>query len=104
MANVLALHSLGNSMVTYLRNSYPQQVGGITMPACTFELVSCSQLANTVDESTRITLLLYRVTVNEHARQTRAAGRASDGPVPLSLDLHYLVTAWGATSRPLCCS
>ena len=37
MANVLAPHSVGNSIVTYLRNSYPQQVAGITMPTCSFE-------------------------------------------------------------------
>ena len=98
MANVLAIHSVGNSMVTYLRNSYPAVVAGIAMPSCSFELVSCNQLAGAIDESTRITLLLYRVTVNEHARQSRPAGRASDAFVPLSLDLHYLITAWAGTS------
>jgi len=97
MANVLALHSVGNSMVTYLRNSYPQEVAGVTMPGCSFELVSCGQLAGVIEESTRITLLLYRTTVNEHARQARSPARSADGPAPLSLDLHYLVTAWGAT-------
>src|SRR5262245_19161725 len=99
MANILALHSVGNSIVTYLRNSYPQQVAGITMPTCSFELMSFAQLAsNTEEATTRITLLLYRVTVDEHARQTRAVNRTADGPSPLSLDLHYMVTAWGATS------
>jgi ABC-type uncharacterized transport system substrate-binding protein len=47
MVNVLALHSVGNSIITYLRNTYPQQVAGIAMPACSFDLVSCSQLATT---------------------------------------------------------
>jgi Pvc16 N-terminal domain len=98
MANVLALHSVGNSIITYLRNTYPQQVAGIAMPACSFDLVSCSQLATTADDTTRITLLLYRVMVNEHARQNRAATRSSDGPASLSLDLHYMLTAWGGTS------
>ena len=99
MANILALHSVGNSIVTYLRNSYPQQVAGITMPICSFDLISFAQLASSTEEATtRITLLLYRVTVDEHARQTRAANRTADGPAPLSLDLHYMVTAWGATS------
>jgi hypothetical protein len=97
MANVFAIHSVGNSMVTYLRNSYPQQLGGIDMPACLFELVSCGQLAGAIDEGTRITLLLYRATVNEHARQSRPPHRGGEGPVPLSLDLHYLLTAWGTT-------
>lgn len=99
MANVLALHSVGNSIVTYLRNSYPQQVAGITMPTCSFDLMSFAQLAsNTEEATTRITLLLYRVTVDEHARQIRASNRVADGPAPLSLDLHYMVTAWGTTS------
>ena len=71
MANVLALHSVGNSIVTYLRNSYPQQVAGITMPTCSFDLMSFAQLAsNTEEATTRITLLLYRVTVDEHARES----------------------------------
>src|SRR3954454_19845080 len=97
MANVFALHSVGNSMETYLRNSYQQQLGGIDMPACAFDLVSCGQLAGAIEESTRITLLLNCVTVNEPARQSRPQHRGGEGPVPLSLDLHYLVTAWGAT-------
>lgn len=97
MANVLAVHSVGNSIVTYLRNSYPQDIAGRPMPACSFELVSCGQLAGDVEESTRITLLLHRVTVDEHGRQVRAAGAALAGPAPLSLDLHYLLTAWAAT-------
>ena len=83
MANVLALHSVGNSIVTYLRNSYPQQVAGITMPTCSFDLMSFAQLAsNTEEATTRITLLLYRVTVDEHARQIRASNRVADGPAP----------------------
>ena len=94
MANVLALHSVGNSIVTYLRNSYPQQVAGITMPACSFDLMSFAQLAsNTEEATTRITLLLYRVTVDEHARQIRASNRVTDGPAPLSLD-EQLTFAW----------
>jgi hypothetical protein len=97
MANVLAVHSVGNSIVAYLRNSYPSDIAGRPMPACSFDLVSCGQLAGDVEESTRITLLLHRVTVNEHGRQSRAAGAGRAGPAPLSLDLHYLLTAWAAT-------
>src|SRR4051794_14865273 len=97
MANVRAVHSVGNSIATYLRNTYPQDIAGTAMPPCGFELISCSQLTSP-DDTTRITLLLYRVTVNEHARQARAPNRAPDGPAPLSLDLHYMLTAWGSTS------
>lgn len=96
MANVWAIHSVGNSIVTFLRNSYPQQIGGNDMPACSFELVSGGQLAGEIDETTRITLYLYRITVDEHARQNRRPGASSTSPAPLTLDLHYLLTAWAA--------
>lgn len=96
MANVWAIHSVGNSIVTFLRNSYPQQINGVAMPACAFELVSGGQLAGDIDESTRITLHLYRVTVNEHSRQMRRSGAPNVQPVPLSVDLHYLLSAWAA--------
>jgi hypothetical protein len=33
MANVFAVHSVGNSIVTFLRNTYPQQIAGRDMPA-----------------------------------------------------------------------
>jgi hypothetical protein len=97
MANVLAIHSVGNSIVTYLRNTYPTLIAGQPTPACLFELISCGQLAGEIEETTRITLLLHRVTVNEHARQSRAARAPADGRSPLSLNLHYLLTAWSVT-------
>jgi hypothetical protein len=96
MANLFAVHSVGSSIVTFLRNTYPTQAAGRTMPACSFELTSSGQLAGEVDEATRISLYLYRITVNEHSRQTRRPGAPADGFVPLGLDLHYLLTAWAA--------
>lgn len=96
MANVRAIHSVGSSIVTFLRNAYPQELDGTPMPACTFDLVSGGQMAGEQEESTRITLYLYRVTVNEHTRQSRPPGSASASPPSLGLDLHYLLTAWAA--------
>ncbi len=97
MANILAVHSVGNSIITWLRNSYPATLGGRPMPSCTFDLVSCGQLTGEVEETTRITLLLHRVAVNEHARQSRPANVPAGGQAALALDLHYLLTAWAAT-------
>lgn len=96
MANVWAVHSVGNSIVTFLRNSYPQQIGGVPMPGCAFELVSGGQLTGEVEETTRITLYLYRITVNEHSRQTRRPGTLSERSTSLGLDLHFLLSAWAA--------
>lgn len=99
MANVLALHSVGDSLVTYLRHTYPDEADGRPMPACSFALLSSGELSGAADEGTRITLYLYRVTVNEHARQQRPPHRPLGEPPPLSLDLHFLLTAWAATAE-----
>ena len=96
MANVFAVHSVGSSIATFLRNTYPQQIAGRDMPACGFELISSGQLAGDINESTHITLYLYRTTVNEHSHQTRRAAAPTDSFVPIGLNLHYLLTAWAA--------
>ena len=99
MANVFAIHSVGNSIVTYLRNSYPQALAGLDMPDCAFELVSSSELAGEPGDATRITLYLYRITVNEHSRQIHAATASTARPTPLGLDLHFLMSAWAGNAR-----
>jgi hypothetical protein len=99
MANVFAIHSVGNSIVTYLRNSYPRQLAGLDMPECGFELTSSGELAGEPGDATRITLYLYRITVNEHGRQAHNAAASSARPTPLGLDLHFLMTAWAGNAR-----
>jgi Pvc16 N-terminal domain len=99
MANVFAIHSVGNSIVTYLRNSYPRELAGLEMPDCAFELVSSGELAGEPGDATRITLYLYRITVNEHSRQAQAASAAFARPTPLGLDLHFLMSAWAGNAR-----
>ena len=99
MANVFAVHSVGSSIMTFLRNTYPTNLAGQPMPACGFELMSSGQLAGEIDETTRLTLYLYRLTVNEHSRLARPPTAPNDVPAPLGLDLHYLLSAWA--SNPL---
>lgn len=98
MANVFAIHSVGNSIVTFLRNTYPAQINGADLPNCEFELLSGARLAGEMEETTRIGLYLYRVTVDEHQRQARPA-QGGGQRAPLGLDLHYLLTAWGPTAQ-----
>ena len=99
MANVFGVHSVGTSIATFLRNTYPAAVGGRAMPACDFDLESAGQLASDSEERNRITLFLYRLAVNEHSRQS-AHLRSPDGRVaPLGLDLHYLMSSWGMTPQ-----
>ncbi|HQZ02047.1 MAG TPA: DUF4255 domain-containing protein [Thauera sp.] len=99
MANVFGVHSVGSSITTFLRNTYPAEIGGRALPACDFELVSAGQLAGELEEGNRITLFLYRIMVNEHARQSAHLRGSSAGIGPLGLDLHYLMSAWGMTAQ-----
>jgi hypothetical protein len=99
MANVLAIHSVGHSIATFLRNTYPATVAGRAMPACDFAQISSGELAGTLDDATRITLYLYRITVNEYGRQQRPGQMSAEQQAPLGLDLHYLLTAWAGTAQ-----
>ena len=99
MANVLAIHSVGNSIATFLRNTYPTTVAGQAMPECNFAQISSGEMAGTIDDATRITLYLYCVTVNEHGRQQRPGKMPADQQAPLGLDLHYLLTAWAGNAQ-----
>jgi hypothetical protein len=99
MANVFAIHSVGNSITTYLRNSYPRELAGLDMPDCRFDLVSSGELAGEPEDATRITLYLYRITVNEHSRQMLGTTGGVIRPTPLGLDLHFLLSAWAGNAR-----
>lgn len=100
MANLQAIHSVGYSIMTYLRNSYPPQVGDQAMPDCNFALVSSGEMADPpTDISTRLTLYLYRVTVNEHLRQVRPGRMSPEQLAPLGLDLHFLLTSWAGNAQ-----
>jgi len=99
MANIQAIHSVGNSIVTYLRNTYPAEEAGLAMPDCEFALMSSGELADRPDDRTRLTLYLYRVTVNEHLRQQRPDRMSPEQQAPLGLDLHFLLTAWANNAQ-----
>jgi hypothetical protein len=99
MANVFGVHSVGSSIVTFLRNTYPAASAGRPMPACDFELLSAGQLAADAEEGNRVTLFLYRIAVNEHRRQSARLREDGAGAGPLGLDLHYLMSAWGMSAQ-----
>ena len=102
MANIKSIHSVCNSIVQYLQNSYqsyPVPGGGpdSTMQEeypCAFRVLSSGELETENDFATSLTLYLYRVTVNEHMRSQPGARGAWENPPPLSVDLHFLITVW----------
>ena len=96
MANLLAIHSVGSSIITYLRNSYPESLRDDH--SCEFKLLSSGDLLKTDEFGTILSLFLYRVTVNEHLRNAGRGGDLFDAGIPLSVDLHYLMTVWASSA------
>ncbi|MBE9064691.1 DUF4255 domain-containing protein [cf. Phormidesmis sp. LEGE 11477] len=101
MANVWAIHSVGDSLVEYLRDSYEpfsqaNESGPNAVPDCTFKLLSSLALDDmeSADDDNQLSIYLYRVNINEHLRNSRQANGSSQQKEPLSLDLHFLMTAW----------
>jgi hypothetical protein len=92
MANLLAAHSVGSSLIAYLRNSYPDDLRA--RHSCEFRLLSSGELAGNDDFGTLVSLYLYRVTQSEHLRNVQRRNDSFDAPVPLAIDLHYLLTVW----------
>ncbi len=97
MANHRAVVSVGDSLVTYLQNAYPPDLRA-QFP-CTFRLVSSNELnLNHQDFGTSVTLYLHRVAVDPYLRNTVDYTDPVRPKVPMSLDLHYLLTIWADTA------
>jgi len=97
LANIGAIRSVSNSIIKFLESSYPQDLHNQYQP--TFRLLSSGELA---EEPTNIepaiSLFLYRVTINDHLRNSRPH-RALDLTLPLPLNLHYLLTVWSSSAE-----
>lgn len=96
MSNVFAIHSVGESLRTHLDRAYPAELR--EDHACDFRLVSSGELADAQEIDGALTLYLYRVTVNEHLRNVRKPVDATRDMLPLSVDLHFLVTVWSRSA------
>jgi hypothetical protein len=101
MTSPRAIYTVGSSLVSYLTKAWEAQKpapAGITKPE--FKLMSSGDFAGDLTSLVMptISLFLFRVTVNEHLRNIPRAslpsGRAMRMEVPLSLDLHYLLSVW----------
>jgi hypothetical protein len=113
MANVKSIHSVCNSIAQFLHNAYeaypvPNGEPGTTMQdeyPCTFRVISSGELESNADIGTCLTLYLYRVLVNEHVRSLPLSRGSSDSLLPLSVDLHLLISVWAdsaAAEQTIC--
>lgn len=91
MATVHAIHSVSQSLVNYLRGTFPADLVTGTPE---FRLLASRDLDSTPSITLGISLWLYRITANEHARGTVPIAGPSGAAAPLALDLHFLLTVW----------
>ncbi|MBZ0316583.1 MAG: DUF4255 domain-containing protein [Anaerolineae bacterium] len=93
MGNLQSIYSVGNSIINFLRNTYPDDLRN--SQACEFRLLSSGEMASLGNNiGTTLSLYLYRVMVNEHMRHTSRQRTPNPNDIPLSVDLHYLMTVW----------
>jgi hypothetical protein len=93
VANHRAIVSVGDSLVRFLGNAYPQELRD--EHPCQFRLISSNELnAPNVDFGTAVTLYLHRVTIDPYLRNTTQRTGVLQTTVPVSLNLHYLLTVW----------
>ncbi len=93
MANIYSINSVGSSIMQFLRNAYPQALR--ELHPCDFRIVSSGELAESSDDfNTTVSLYLYRIIMNEHVRNAPVSNQLRDAPVPLSVDLHFMLSVW----------
>ncbi len=93
MANIYSVHSVAGSIIQFLRNAYPAELQE-SYP-CAFRVVSSGEMAEDSDDfDTSVTLYLYRTIINEHVRNAPSQHSSRDISVPLSLDLHLVMSIW----------
>jgi len=104
MANIYSINSVGSSIMQFLRNTYPQELRDAY--PCDFRIVSSGEMAESTEEfNTSVTLYLYRIIINEHVRNAPAANRQGSTQIPLSVDLHFMLSIWAdsaAAEHTLC--
>jgi hypothetical protein len=97
LASYKAIISVGDSLVTYLRNAYPDELR--TKFPCKFQLVSSNELnRSNQDFGTAVTLFLHRVTMDPYLRNQVERTPNFGQRVPISLNLHYLLSIWSDTA------
>ena len=105
MANIAAIRSVGSSLAAYLNNAYRDAAfpPNVTKPECTFSLTSIggvrAQDVPSSDTSVRVLIFLYRVEHEPASAQRRTTTDPAMRPVPLSVDLHYLVSFWAQSGE-----
>jgi hypothetical protein len=105
MANIAAIRSVGTSLAAYLNNAYRDTAfpPSVAKPECTFSLTSIGGVraadVPSSDTSVRVLIFLYRTSMNQHLRNVGRTLSPGMRPLPVSVDLHYLVSFWAKSGE-----
>jgi hypothetical protein len=94
MASLEAIYYVGESIVDFLRRSYPAALG-----ACTFRYMSTGEMAVSPPTETTLVLLPYGVQIDEFSRNAARLQGPNAGSVPLGVNLQLLLTVWSDQTR-----
>jgi hypothetical protein len=92
MANIYSVHSVGDSLMTFLRSTYPEPLR--TDYPCEFRLISSGELEENKGMGTAVTLYLYRIDIDKYGRNTPSNKHPTGNPKTLSLCLYYIFIIW----------
>jgi len=92
MANINSIHSVGDSLVQFLRDTYPEPLRSDHV--CQFRLLSSGEYGDIEDIPTTLSVYLYRIVIDEHTRNMPRINRPNETPLPLSVSLYFLITVW----------
>jgi hypothetical protein len=109
MSSALAIAAVTAVLKNLLDNRLIEQGVATSLGDVTVSALPPDRIATGADEHSQLNLFLYRVTPNSGWRNRSAAARNGNNgsnaehkeaagaskPVPLALDLHYLLTAYG---------
>jgi hypothetical protein len=96
MASVAGIHALTSGLAQVLSRAF--QLRPLVGVSCQFQPLGVSDLKSLDGQVTQVSLLLYRITHNEHQRNRPPATLPLGKPVPLTVNLHLLVTVWADTA------
>lgn len=100
MADVRAIHVVGNALVTRLGQTFAGSAWpGNDKPECKFQLVGSAELVDKPTFVKGVVFFLYRVQQSQHAGQSPGSRGSHDIRPPLVLDLHFLMFPWGGNSK-----
>lgn len=95
MSGALAIASVTAVLKNLLGNALVRQSSDTSMGDITFTALPPDRILTGPEERTQLNLHLYRLTPNTRWRHRGDVSQGQPDTLPLALDLHYLITAYG---------